>query len=409
MAAAEAFSNERTAAPPRTIRPRTSPERRYDLDWLRVFAFGMLIFYHVGMFYVTWGWHVKSRYSSHLIEPAMGLINPWRLMLLFFISGVAVRFAMDKMALKTFLRERFVRLFVPLAFGMAVICMPQAYAELRFKGEIDPGLLAFYPEYLGFGDFSIIVPTWNHLWYVAYVLVYTLIAAACLPLLRRIAAGPGARLCAWLRGGGAWRLLLVPAIPFMIYQLVLDPLFPTTHTLWGDWANIAHTLTIFGLGLVVAKNEDFWGAVDRALPWSMIVSAGLGGVLLAAWLNQFTVRASPVLLFAVMLLRVFYAWSVIAALLGVARRFANRTSPALIYLTAAIFPYYILHQTIIVVVGYWFTMHAAPAAIEVATIILATVFGCVAGYEIIRRAGVLRLLFGLPVREKHRPPPTRSR
>lgn len=404
MAATETFPRERMAVRPRPIScSAAKPERRYDLDWLRVFAFGMLILYHVGMFYVTWGWHVKSRYSSHFIEPAMGLVNPWRLILLFLISGVAVRFAMDKAAMKAFLPERFARLFVPLAFGMAVICMPQAYAELRFKGEIGPGLLAFYPEYLGFGDFSIITPTWNHLWYVAYILLYTLIAATCLPVLRRMSAGPGARLCAWLQQGGTWRLLLVPTVPFVIYQLVLDPLFPTTHTLWGDWANIAHTLTIFGIGFVIAKNEDFWSAVDRALPWSMVVSLVLGGVLLAAWLNQFAVRASPVLLFAVMLLRVFYAWSVIVALLGVARRFANRTSPALIYLTAAIFPYYILHQTIIVIIGYWFTMHEVPLAVEAAVIVAATVLGCIAGYEIIRRARVLRPLFGLRVQRKRRP------
>ena len=400
MTTTDAFLDERMVV--RRLQPAGSAasQRRYDLDWLRVFAFGMLIFYHVGMFYVTWDWHVKSRYASHTLEPAMGLVNPWRLALLFFISGVAIRFAIDKTVLKKFLPERFVRLFVPLVFGMAVICMPQAYAELRFKGEIGPGLLAFYPEYLSFGDFSIIVPTWNHLWYVAYMLVYTLIAAACLPLLRTVADGAGARLCAWLLDGGAWRLLIVPAAPFVVYTLVLDPLFPTTHTLWGDWANLAHTLTIFLIGFVAAKNEDFWRAVDRALPWSIVLTLVLGGLLLTARLNQFTVRTDPELLFAVLLLRVFYAWSVIVALLGLARSFANRTSPALTYLTGAIFPYYILHQTIIVVVGYWFTMYEAPPSFEAGAIVAATVLGCVFGYEIIRRVTVLRPLFGLPLREK---------
>ena len=175
--------------------------RRYDLDWLRVFAFGMLILYHVGMFYVTWDWHVKSRYASHLVEPAMAMVNPWRLALLFLISGIAIRFATDKTRLRHFLPERLMRLFLPLVFGMAVVVMPQAYAELRFKGEIEPGLLGFYPDYLSFGDFSIIVPTWNHLWYVAYVLVYTVLAAAALPLLRRFADGPAARFFVWLDGG----------------------------------------------------------------------------------------------------------------------------------------------------------------------------------------------------------------
>ena len=42
-------------------------QRRYDLDWLRIGAFALLIFYHVGMYYVTWDWHVKSRHASTLI------------------------------------------------------------------------------------------------------------------------------------------------------------------------------------------------------------------------------------------------------------------------------------------------------------------------------------------------------
>ena len=65
-----------------------------------------------------------------------------------------------------------------------MVCAPQTYVELRYLGEIEPGYLAFYRDYLGFGDFSMVRPPWNHLWYVAYILVYTVIAAACLPLLR---------------------------------------------------------------------------------------------------------------------------------------------------------------------------------------------------------------------------------
>ncbi|HEY6631424.1 MAG TPA: acyltransferase family protein [Rhizobiaceae bacterium] len=380
------------------IPPPASPARRYDLDWLRVFAFGMLIFYHVGMFYVTWGWHVKSRYSSTLLEPAMGLTNPWRLALLFFISGVAIRFVMDKAPMRRFLPGRIVRLAVPIVFGMAVVVMPQAYAELRYRGEIPPGLLSFYGQYLSFGDFSIIVPTWNHLWYVVYILVYTLLAAALLPLLR-YAAKQADAVFGFLSRGGAWRVLLVPAVPFVFYRVALEPYFPTTHTLWGDWANIAHTLTIFLIGFMAAKNEDFWRAVDRATTASCALSLVLGGLLLAAWLNQTAVRADPTLLNAVLLLRIFYAWSIIVMLLGLARRFANRPGPALAYLTAAVFPYYILHQTIIVVVGYWFTLHEAPVGVEAAAIVAATVLGCAVGYEIIRRLGPVGMLFGAPLRE----------
>ena len=93
--------------------------RRYDLDWLRVIAFGLLIFYHIGMFYVTWGWHVKSVYAGPAAEPLMLLVNPWRLALLFFISGVAIRFATDKAPGRLDLvRSRLLRIGLPILAGM---------------------------------------------------------------------------------------------------------------------------------------------------------------------------------------------------------------------------------------------------------------------------------------------------
>ena len=125
--------------------------RRFDLDWLRIIAFGLLIFYHVGMFYVTWGWHVKSVYSSPLAEPLMSMVNPWRLALLFFISGVAIRFATDKAAsLGRFARSRLARLGLPVLFGIYVWVMPQAYYQVRQSGEFSGSILAFYPDYVKF-------------------------------------------------------------------------------------------------------------------------------------------------------------------------------------------------------------------------------------------------------------------
>ena len=128
---------------------------------------------------------------------------------------------------------------MPLAFGMFVLVVPQAYAELRFKGEIAPGSSPSGRDYVGFEDFSIITPTWNHLWYVAYMLVYTLLAAACLPP-SALADGSGERLFAWL-ARRPWRLLLVPALPFAGLSPCARPAVSRPRTLLvDDWANIAH-------------------------------------------------------------------------------------------------------------------------------------------------------------------------
>jgi glucan biosynthesis protein C len=373
--------------------------RRHDLDWLRVFAFAVLIFYHVGMFYVSWDWYLKSRYSVDFLEPLMGLTTG-RMVLLFFISGAAVRFAIDRTPRGKFVPARLTRLLIPLAFGMAVFCAPQTYVELRYRGEIAPGYWQFYRDYLGFGQFSHGRPPWNHLWYVAYVLTYTLIAAVVLPVLRSATTTLGEPFFEWMAQGPAWRILAVPAIPFVAYTFVLDPYFPTTVMLWGDWAYIAHTFTFFLFGFLAAKSSDFWRSIDRVLLKSIVLTLVLGGLLFAALLNEFAVTADPLLYNAFRVLKVLYAWSIIVTLLGLAQRFANRPSLALTYLTAAIFPYYILHQTITLLVSYWFTLHEAPLAVEATTIVVATGLGCALGYEVIRRISVLRPLFGLPVKRR---------
>lgn len=379
---------------------KPSPDtRRHDLDWLRVAAFGLLILYHVGMFYVTWGWHVKSSHASPLIEPAMALLNPWRLALLFFISGVAVRFALDKTPTARFLRERSVRLLVPLAFGMAVVVMPQAYVELLGKGEIEPGIIDFWPRYLTIpGTFSIITPTWNHLWYVAYVLVYTVIAAFAAPALNRLAAGPAARVFAAMSADRTGLvLILAAALPFLVYRLLLDPVFPTTHAMADDWANHAHSLTIFLFGYLAAKNPDFWTAIARHWHKALGLALVIGMAIVMARLNWQAVRGDDTLLQTMQLLRVLYAWAAIVALLGVAQRWLNRPGRRLAYLTEAIFPYYILHQTLIVLIGWSLLDAGLSAPVEAAVVIGGTLAGCVIGYEIVRRLGPARLLFGLPL------------
>src|SRR5690606_39056274 len=164
------------------------PERRHDLDWLRVGAFGVLVLYHVGMYYVTWDWHVNSPRPVPALEPLMMLSAPWRLSLLFLVSGMATALLRARAQRQAgedgrvrFLGSRSWRLLPPRLFGMAVVVVPQAYYEVveQLPGGYDEGYLAFWARYLrGDGSFCdadgcLVLPTWNHLWFVAYLWVYT--------------------------------------------------------------------------------------------------------------------------------------------------------------------------------------------------------------------------------------------
>ena len=65
-------------------------QRRNDLDWVRILAFALLVPYHVGMYYVTCDWHVKSPMAGSMLEPFMILTAPWRMLLLFFIYSYSL-------------------------------------------------------------------------------------------------------------------------------------------------------------------------------------------------------------------------------------------------------------------------------------------------------------------------------
>ncbi|MEZ5999183.1 acyltransferase family protein [Hyphomonas sp.] len=376
--------------------------RRYDLDWLRVIAFGLLILYHTGMFYVSWDWHVKSVHSGPEAEWAMRLLNPWRLSLLFLISGVALRFAADKLGGSTLARERIVRLGLPILFGMIVIVAPQSWLQLVENGEFTGSFWKFWPLYLDFGsDFSITTPTWNHLWYVVYLLVYTLMLAPVARPLARFMTGKGDRITAFLFEGrwGPAVALLMPALPQMLYRISLDPYFETTHALTNDWANHAHSVTMLMIGFLLAKDRHFWNAIRRAMPVAIAGALVLGAVLTPIWSNWGAIADSAEwgwLVWPAHMARLFYAWLAIAALLGLAQRYLNRPSRALTYMTEAIFPWYILHQTITVMAGYWLTRQGLSVWVEAPLVILATFGGCALLHElVIRRVGFLRPLFGL--------------
>ena len=376
-----------------TLDPNT---RRYDLDWLRIIAFGLLIFYHVGMFYVTWGWHVKSNYASPSVEPLMRLVSPWRLALLFFISGVAIRFATDKAeSLGRFASSRLARLGLPLLFGIYVWVMLQAYFQVRQSGEFAGSIISFYPDYVALEQkFSTITPTWNHLWYLAYVLVYILLTLAFLPWLRRV---PESRV--W-QAASARPLVIVflLILPFVVTETWLSPIFPTTHDLINDWANHAHRFMIFVIGFVAAKDARFWESVARVWKFAPILAIVTWLVLqngqdVSDLSRQFLSGTSQRFLFSYM--AILYAWSCILVLLGFSQRFLNRESPLLRYLTGAIFCYYVLHQTITVVAGYYLTEYRLGVAVESALVFSITVAGCVLGYELIRRIPKAGILFGV--------------
>ncbi len=378
--------------------PDSRPERRIDLDWVRIGAFGLLIFYHVGMLYVSWGFHIKSVHRVTALEPLMLILNPWRLSLLFLVSGVATRFILRKSAPGSLLRARSVRLLIPLVFGMLVIVPPQAYDQIVESLSYPAGFLDFYTRhYLAFGTQfcpspCLVLPTWNHLWFVVYLWVYTMSLGGLLMMAPALVHWLEVKLAKALSGV---LLLVVPSTLFAIYRLTVLPSFPSTHALFGDWYNHALFATVFLIGLLLARMETFWDAVERRR-W---IALGLAVVsylsFLAVWSGKIGTPPSLWLKLYGGLAYGFYQWLCMVAVLGFARRWISADSAARRYLTDAIFPYYIVHQTAIIIIAHALHGRDLPAWLEASIVITGTIVTCVLTYEIVRRVTIFRPLFGL--------------
>lgn len=382
--------------------------RRHDLDWVRVFAFGLLVLYHVGMYYVSWDWHVKSPSAGPALEPLMLLTAPWRLSLLFLVSGAATAFLIGK-ARDGFLGRRSWRLLLPLAFGMLVIVPPQSYYEVveKLPGGYDQGYLAFWGRYLlADGGFCrdgecLLLPTWNHLWFLAYLWVYTLVLWALLRIAPRGMAGFGVWLDRRLAGPG---LLLWPALLLALVRMLLLGVFDSTHALVDDWYNHAQYLPLFLLGYWIARADAVWERIQR-LRWPALLLALACYGLLAWYFGTYGDDNPPPQALRLLQRGVWGLdqWAGIVAILGFARAWAPGDSRALRYLAAAVFPVYILHQTVIVVLAHNLQPLALAPAVEGPLLAAATFAVCLAGYEAVRRVAWLRPLFGLKALPRSEP------
>jgi len=391
--------------------------RRHDIDAMRVLAFGLLILYHLSMLYVAdWDFHLKSSHTAVWLQYPMLFLNRWRMELLFVISGMAVHFLRGKTGLPRLAWKRSVRLLLPLAFGMLVVIPIQPYVQGLSTHGVEPGFGRFLLRYWGGGPWPAgaftgwqFGFTWNHLWYLPYVWLYTMVLLLLLPALE---SPLGRRLCSACRGLRGPALLIVPALPLFAWAIWLAPSYPFSGTLVGDW--YAHALygSCFFYGYLLGTHADVWAELAKRRRISLTLA--LGSFALFTFLERFAgdflgPSLSPMLLSSTKLMIVWlhclYCWTAIATVLGWGHAYLNRPFRWLPYAREAVYPWYILHQSLLLLFA-WQLMPLRLGPIgEPLLILLGTVGGCALLHEyVIRRSDWLRPLFGLDARRTAPPP-----
>jgi len=370
--------------------------RRYDIDWIRVLAVLVLFPFHTAQIFVPWDFHLKNDELSIAVGVFANFVHQWHMPIFFLISGAASWYALKKKTGGRYLRDRVTRLFVPLVFGMFIICPPQLYYERVQEGVFSGGYFDFFPmqSFVG-GPYPEGNLSWQHLWFLAYLFLYSLVA---LPIFTWLKSESGQacirRLADFCEKRGA---IFLMCIPLMIVQEILEPFFPQTHDFINDWMLHAFYMLIFIYGFILMADDRFIGIINRHGPVALAVGVVLMSILLAV---RFTIGIggweAPGRWMIMTVIRSINTWMWLVAILWLGNRFLNRTGPVLKYSNEAALPLYILHQTVIIAIGYYVIQSAMGIGWEFTVIVTASFIVTMAMYELfIRRWNPIRVLFGM--------------
>jgi len=368
------------------------PARLHYIDWLRVLAMLSIFFYHSDRFFDFFDWHVKNSVTSLASSIHIDIFNQWMMPLFFILSGAAVYYALRFRTSSGFIKERSLRILIPwMLIGIFVIAPPQVYLERLTHGDFSGNFFQFYfPHYFDgvypFGGNFAIIPM--HLWYLALLFTFSLIALPLFLRSKKTGNSLVSRLATLFESPWALTLLFIPLAAVAMLADVAGLGFTRQ---MGSW-DILSYLLFFIYGYLIFSNTHIQDTIRK---YSLI--ALIGAVLLT--LVILALDTSSALLW--LSLRALCAWCWIIALLGLGSRYLNFNNRFLGYATEAILPFYILHQTIILIVGFFvvqWSMGIAPKYFIICTTSFVVIMAL---YELlVRRINVLRFLFGMRLKKK---------
>lgn len=383
-------------------------QRQTYLDWLRIISILGVLFFHSAMPYVAEdGWHIKNHETSNLLMESNHFLHLFRMPLLFFISGTVSFYMMQRRSTLSFIGLRFRRLFIPLLVGMFIIVPPQIYME-RLANGYKGSFWDWYPSVFNFvpypkGSFS-----WHHLWFIAYLFLYDLIFA---PMFAWMIApkNAGFKEKVAILANGKWVYLLI--LPGVVWYALLSQKLPETNDLAHDGCYFVYWLLFLLAGFVCILQPKLMDSLERNRRFAL----SIGFVSLMIWECMRWNKVEPgytnwpfrgdLFIYLFIALRPIIAWGWVLALVGYGKHYLNRKHTILNYLNQAVYPFYILHQTVMVLVVYYIvqTQNESILSKYIYTVGI-TFFVSVLVYHLfVRPYAITRFLFGMKPMEKPKP------
>lgn len=345
----------------------SSITRRYDIDWLRVIAIGLLLIYHVAIAFQPWGIMIGFITNSQpwvSLWTPMTMLNVWRIPLLFFVSGMGVYFAMQHRDWKQLIGERAKRILLPFVFGIFVIVPISTYLWQTYNN-----FDASYSYHPG------------HLWFLGNIFAYVLILA---PLFYYLKKNENGKIVTFLRKLLSTPLGLIPVVAIFVAEvLILKPFPYELYVL--TWHGFFLGLFAFLCGFCfVLSGERFWSML---VTWRwMFVFVAV--TLYVSRLYYFQLNVPPYLL-------VLESDCWIFSVFAFGHKHLTKGGIVLRYLSQAAYPVYILHMIFLSLGSILIFPLTIAVQIKFVLVLVFTFVGCFGTFEIVRRIGFLRPLFGL--------------
>jgi len=372
--------------------------RQIYLDWLRIIAIIGVLFFHSAMPYVEGNWHIKNNETSALLFEFTVFLHRVRMPLLFFVSGTVSFFMMQNHSSSGFIALRFKRLFIPLLLGMLVIVPPQVYLE-RVSNGYQGSFFDFYPTIFTSGPYPKGNMSWHHLWFILYLLVYDIL---CAPLFSWLLTPKGKLFLHhlnWLAKGKWIYLFFLPGV--MIFAF-LSQKFPETNDLINDYAYFLYWFFFLFAGFISIANPAFMNSIESNRRFSF--SLAIISVLV---LNFFRwTHHTPMDIITsykedwrsnlYLATSALCGWSWVFTAVGYGKKYLNNKIPGMDYLNQAVYPFYVLHQTVIVILSFFVVKTADPVPVKYFyTVILTFIITTSIYHLFIRPFAVMKFLFGM--------------
>ena len=364
-------------------------KRRHDLDWLRVIAILAVYLHHIGMPFNGDDFHIMNSESSKVLDDIMVFFEQFRLPLLFLISGTGTMFAFSKRTWLQFVKERGKRLLIPLFFGILIIVPPQTYYE-----HIDS-----YDSLLDvFRNFSFDA---NHLWFIENLFVLSMFLIPLILLLRSPKSDTFINRLNTMTSKKHGILLCV--LPLIIITVFLKKVYPSDSKAITNLSSTFYYGYFFISGMLFTSSTHIWDYLKAYRKFNFIAFL-ISFILFYSYYFLPSTVLSPHLSIASRW-SIWYAvcglvgWTLVTTLLGYGQVWFNKKSQLLTVCNEAIYPFYILHQTIIIILGYYVIQLETSITIKLIVLLFTSFPLIVIIYRVLIVPFELpRLLFGMKKR-----------